>query len=220
MSGTAAPVVPWAAAVSAQRRAEIQRYLHDNRDSASRVLQRFDDRFNVPNRYRGITIATSEHTLAMEAVREALECDDQCVVLAGPTGVGKTHAGVAACHEQALHSAAGLVVWSTMGALARSFLGEHRDVVAQGCLDADLVVVDDVGGGTYVKEGGLVESLFEEIVCSREGNGLPMIMTTNLTVATFGQFMGDRIADRLRGDWGRWVSLPGQSLRAKRGRRG
>jgi DNA replication protein DnaC len=200
----------------AARLADARRYLDAAALSAERVLERVDHRFNVPSRYRNVRFGTSEPTAALKAVEEFHEGDcDGCLVLAGPTGVGKTHAAIAAFHEQALLSAEGLAVYFSMAALARALLSDHRDAALASCLEADLLVVDDVGGATYVKENGLVESMFEELLVAREGDQLATVITTNLVLAAFTELAGDRVADRLR-EWGIWCSLPGRSLRRKR----
>jgi DNA replication protein DnaC len=219
MNGTEAAPIPIDS--PAARFADVRRYLDLTAQSPEGVLRRLDMRFGVPGRCQGIRFTDlDEVTPAVRTVEDFIAGDQcQCLVLAGPTGVGKTWAMVAGFHEQALQSADGLCVYYSMAALARALLGPERDAALSACLEADLVCIDDVGGGTYVKENGLVETCVEEILCAREGDGLGLILTTNLMLPAFTDVMGDRIADRLRGAWGQWCSLPGQSLRVKRGRR-
>ena len=76
-----------------------------------------------------------------------------------------------------------------------------------------LVVFDDIGV-EYVKEGGLVEAFFDEIVWHREGNEQPTIFTTNLTAEQLKERLSDRILDRLRG-WGTVCAVGGPSLRGQ-----
>jgi DNA replication protein DnaC len=98
--------------------------------------------------------------------------------------------------------------------LIRKLIGEESDETLQECIDADVLWLDDVGAA-YLKPDGLGEALFEEIVVTREANGCQVVMTTNLTIPRFEAAFGDRIADRLRGEWGVWRALPGQSFRRK-----
>jgi hypothetical protein len=190
-----------------------------------RVWPRLAARVGIPNRYRLVRLEGGEPTPALLAVREFLQDernDERCLVLAGPTGVGKTYAIIAGFREAAIWNCDGaLSVYFGMSALARALLDEDdREEVLEQCLEADLLAIDDVGGA-YVKAGGLIETLFEEILVDREGNQLQTMLTTNLTLESFADTVGDRIADRVRGSWGTWCSLPGSSLRRKRaGRRG
>lgn len=179
---------------------------------------RLANRLNIPTRYHGVRLDDVTATPAVVAMREFLfdeRNDERCIVEAGPTGVGKTTAVIAGVRERVIwggHKGA----YFSMSALARALLGEDRDEALDQCLEADLLAVDDVGGA-YTKEGGLVETLFEEILVEREANKMLTMLSTNLTLPAFAQAMGDRVADRvIRGQWGHWVSLPGQSLRRKR----
>src|SRR6266851_6385980 len=187
--------------LSPQEREEIE----------DRIWMPIANRFHIPNRFRNIRLDTSEPTSALQAVREYLEGDCECcLVLAGPTGVGKSHAIIAGFRHEAVWTCAeGLAVYFSMATLARGLLSDERDKVLESCLEADLLCIDDVAGGVYVKEGGLVETLFEEILCDREGNKLAVMLTTNLTLPAFAEAVGDRVADRIRGEWGTWCSLPG-----------
>ena len=76
----------------------------------------------------------------------------------------------------------------------------------------ELAVFDDFGA-EYLKDGGLVEAFIDEIIWTREGEILATIISTNLTADQLRERLSDRIVDRLRGSWGRVVSVPGESLR-------
>ena len=184
----------------------------ERRAAEDRVWPRIATRFGIGSRYRNYRLEDSDPTPALREMRDFLDDDEnrnRCLVLAGPTGVGKTHAMIAAFREESVWTCAeGLAVYFSMAALARALLGDDRDEVLESCLEADLLAVDDVGGGVYVKEGGLVETLVEQILIDREANALETWMTTNMTLQAFTSAMGDRVADRiLRGEWGTWCSF-------------
>ncbi len=177
---------------------------------------------NVPPRLYTASFEASQDTAAVRAVREFL--DDpantgRCLNLLGPTGVGKTYAAVCGLRRAAIwRCRPERTCYWPMAPLARQLLGDERDPVLDDCLTAEFLVLDDVGG-TYVKQGGLVEALLEELLCEREAHERRTLLTSNLPAPALMQALGDRVADRLRGDWGVIVSLPGESLRRKRGAR-
>ncbi len=92
----------------------------------------------------------------------------------------------------------------------------RRDETLARALEADTLVLDDVGA-TYIKQDGFLESLIEESFIVRETNPVETIFTTNLTRAQLEGVMGHRVADRLAGPWASVVELRGaKSLRRER----
>jgi hypothetical protein len=170
--------------------------------------------FRIPLRYMYCRLGSIEETPAVRAVREFQEIGDpECCVLSGPTGVGKTFALVAGFREEAIWRFEGGVFWS-MPLLARALLTDGSREVIEAAVETECLAIDDVGVG-YIKDGGMVETSLEEILAEREAAKETTYLSTNLPLAAFEHHVGDRIADRLRGDWGRWYSLPGRSLRLK-----
>jgi hypothetical protein len=176
------------------------------------------ERWKIPGRYEGVSLETSRPTPALVAVRDFLDDEENCVkclTLAGPTGVGKTQAAIAGFRRAAVWgSGPGGAVFYTMPNLARLLLGEDSDETLRRAKAAEPLLVDDVGGA-YMKPGGMVEALFEELMVVREAEFLQTILTTNLTPKQFRELLGDRVADRIEGTWGVWHSLPGASLRRR-----
>lgn len=183
-----------------------------------RAWRKIADDPRIPLRYRNVSFETSRPTPAILAMQTFIspEDDDEtgCLVLAGPTGVGKTLALVAGFRHAAVWDGNDSHVFYSFPVLVRKFLGEESQQTLEECVRADCLWVDDAGG-SYLKEGGVAEALFEELVITREAEERRMAMTTNLTLSAFAEAFGDRIMDRIRGPWGLWVSLPGQSLRRK-----
>ena len=58
-----------------------------------------------------------------------------------------------------------------------------------------LLVIDDVGSSNYEKQR--VHSMYLNIVDYRYSQGLPMMLTTNLTKKELSDYLGDRVFDRL-----------------------
>jgi len=195
----------------------------ERRGAEGSYWPRLARRYNVPPRYRDLRLeelmaTPATATPAVQAMSEFLEeGEPRCLTLAGPPGVTKTATMVAGFREEACWACEpDCAVWYSMPALARALLDPDTSRAAvDACIKADLLALDDVGLA-YTKAGGWVESAFEEILVEREANYSLTLMTTNLPLTAFEAHVGDRVADRLRGPWGEWVALPGQSLRRKR----
>lgn len=172
-------------------------------------------RIGVPIGLRGASLrdATTAAAKAAQAFIEQDFTEGRCLVLSGPTGVGKTYAAVAAL--RAAVSLGARVGFAYFPALCNALLDpERRREARLRVQDPGLVVLDDFGA-EYLKAGGFLDSLVEEIIWHREGDRLPTILTTNLTATQLKERLSERIVDRLRGAWGRVVELPGESLRRK-----
>lgn len=183
-----------------------------------RVWEPFAEQWSIPERYRDVRLETSAPIPAIVAVRNFLDADanaTRCLIAAGPTGVGKTQAAVAGLRREAVwHQKPSRCAFFTMATLARGFIREDSDEILDRAIKADLLLIDDVGA-SYMKNGGVAETLFEELIVTREAQESQTILTTNLTAEQFREAFGDRVADRIRGEWGVWRSLPGASLRHK-----
>ena len=172
-------------------------------------------KIGVLSRYHEASLETGKPSPALDRVRQYLKDDDvregRCLVLAGPTGVGKTYAAVAALRAQPQCARRFLYFPALCGALLDP--GRRTDAL-EAAKRVYLVVFDDFGT-EYHKEGGLLQAFVDEIVWYREGAILPTIITTNLTVEQLRERLSDRIVDRLRGDWGDVFAATGPSLRVR-----
>lgn len=152
-------------------------------------------------------------TAALERAKEFMQKGEfergDCLVLTGPTGVGKTWAAAAA-----LRSAYGTPrrFWYFPGLCGALLNPETRTEALDRAKNAPFAVLDDFGV-EYVKEGGLIDAFLDEIIWSREANYLATIITTNLTTDALKQRLPARLVDRLAGEWGHVYECPGESLR-------
>jgi len=139
-----------------------------------------------------------------------------CLVLMGPTGVGKTYAAVAAIRDHLIRTGTWGDFWY-FPALCSAMMTQDREqqLDAKRALKSEKLLVLDDFGGEYLKPGGFLESLIDEAIWYREGNILPTILTTNLMPDQMKERLSDRIVDRLRGDWGRLFVCVGESFRGK-----
>ena len=158
----------------------------------------------------GIPRAYWEHlnlpreTEALGAVRELLAGGPSVVILGGPKGRGKTTALAFACHAK------------------RGRFVEAQDLFRLSSFAADdwldlqetpLLALDEAG--TEFLGDVLAVNLFS-VLNARIQNLRPTAIATNLSVADFRtRFLRgamERLDDRLRA-CGKWVSLPGESMR-------
>lgn len=158
------------------------------------------------------TFATSHSTEALDRMREYLTgpfSAGRSLVLTGPTGLGKSWAMACAineldCPRRFVYSAA----------LANELMSPvRRDEAMARVKDVHFLAWDDLGT-EYLKEGGFLDGMFDEIVWTRENRSLPTIFSTNLSTATLKVRLSTRIIDRLIG-WGDVFELDGRSERGR-----
>lgn len=142
------------------------------------------------------------------------------LVLGGPTGVGKSLAAAVAmlrCKSPAL----GLgTSWGDNPPRFEIAASLRRadwfdDAVAARVLDAQFLVVDDLGAEQRDSAAGTWGARLDEIFSVRHGRHRPLIVTTNLREQDFLRLVGERAEDRIR-DAGRYVACPGDSLRQRK----
>jgi DNA replication protein DnaC len=182
------------------------------REAEERAWLSVAPKIGVPRRLSGASFEGGLPSPMLVRVRQYVEGreleDGQCLMLAGPTGVGKTYASVSALRA---YRRGGRFFY--FPGLCGALLHANRSGDAlEAVKRVPFVVLDDFGT-EYVREGGLVETLLDEIIWHRESEILPTIITTNLTGAQLKDRLSDRIVDRLRG-WGHVFTASGGSLRA------
>lgn len=172
----------------------------------------------IPARYAHVSLVTSRDTPALAHVRTYLAHGlhaGRCLVLSGPTGVGKTHAAVAGL----LAAEAGGRRFCYFPGLCGALLDPGRRAESLDKAKTAKIMVWDDFGVEYTRPDGFLNTLIDGLVWHREAEQLPTIITTNLTADQLRDHLSDRIVDRLAGDWGQIVQLPGESLRREEYRR-
>lgn len=182
----------------------------------------------IPRPYWAADLNTALQTEAVQEVRlfwdPSIDSDDveeaepeeaasaRALILAGPTGVGKTFAQIAGLAYGTLDEE---IAFFTFGRLVRALLNpEEQKATLARAIETEVVMIDDLGAA-YLKADGLAEALVEEILCERELAGRMLLGTSNLRAERLAQVLGDRVADRLAGSWGRMVEVRGPSLRRR-----
>jgi DNA replication protein DnaC len=139
----------------------------------------------------------------------------RALVLCGLAGTGKTNAVAAAlrllfdrtgCRDRQF--------WN--GSLLRSALMDldRRRAIETSFLTVPLLVLDDIGL-EFSREGDYWEGALDTIFVGREGEMMPLLVTTNLTAEKLKVKLGPRVWDRLRGEWGAVSEIIGPSVRLK-----
>lgn len=120
------------------------------------------------------------------------------LLLRGPTGTGKTHvslaiaAGAAKNGFSVLYQPAGAL----FGALEREHFGKQNGNTAELALHCDLLVLDDLGTEF---DTAFTNAALYNIINTRMLDGLPTIVSTNLTQEGLQQRYGDQITSRITG---------------------
>lgn len=177
----------------------------------------FAQSIGIPRRFHPASFRHARPSRAITAAQGYVEhgaCDRrESLVLAGPTGVGKSYAAI--CVLRAISRTdtppthRGFVYFP--GACAALLDSDRRPEMFARLTRTTILVLDDFGV-EYAKEGGFLDALTDEIIWHREAHELPTIITTNLTTTLLRERCSDRVMDRLRG-WGAIVECPGDSLR-------
>lgn len=190
-------------------------------------LDEFKRVSGVPRRFQTCTLdsftpPTPAARTAAETVRHYAEDfpahmdAGRCVIMAGKTGTGKTHLACATIrHIMLEHRMPGLyttayhIVRDIKDTYGRDADSTERAVV-RGFVEPALLVVDEVG----VQYGTDAEKLLLfEVLNGRYEAMKPTIVVSNLEPAGIGDYLGDRVMDRLRENAGALLVFDWQSKR-------
>jgi len=166
----------------------------------------------VPPRLQPASFATSTPTPALHRTREFLATEapqGRCLLLCGPTGVGKSYAAAAALRDWR-QPGGQFLYWPDLCAKLLHH-DSYQGAIAAATATA-LVVFDDFGA-EYLKDGGLLAAHLDSIVWCRHAYFMPTIITSNLTPEQFHQRFSDRILDRLTQEWTSIYVMTHHSLR-------
>jgi len=184
-------------------RCKVEERIEEKREIAAAAAEKCRERF--PLRYRDAEV---QNSTVDEWVRQ-FQNDYRhapSLLLMGPTGTGKTHAGYAALRmavSVAWVAPSGAIRspnWQAMtyADLCASLRPRGRDYDTEAVLktyrDTSLLFIDDLGAG---KVSEAVEEVTYRLVNDRYNDMRPSIFTTNLSLQALKDAVGDRIASRL-----------------------
>lgn len=198
------------------------------RREKERRLALFAERSGVPLRFQAHALADFlPPTPAAKKTLAALRAyaDDfpahcaagRSVVMAGRTGTGKTMLACAVCRHVALEHGKSCR-YATAYHIVRDIKetyggsGRERDIV-RGYVEPALLVVDEVG----VQYGTDAEKLLLfEVLNGRYEDVKPTIVISNLNPNGIGDYLGDRVMDRLMDNGGAVLVFDWQSHRGRK----
>jgi DNA replication protein DnaC len=173
-------------------------------------------RCGLPRRLWTASLADGEQTPLLQRARVYAEHDvaeGRALTFAGPPGVGKSYAAAAILNALPRPASPSYFYFPLL--CRRLLTPATRDAMLADALAPHCVVFDDVGI-EYVKPDGLLASLVDEIIGTREAEHCPLILTTNLAPPALRAHLGERVWDRLQGQaWGRIHVAGGPSRRAR-----
>jgi DNA replication protein DnaC len=164
----------------------------------------------VPRRLWAATFDWSTPTPFLDRARTFVAdgLPRRALVLAGPTGVGKSWAAAAVLHH------AGTGRFLHVPALARALVAYATQAKTMAQLTRDRFLVLDDLGADLERSDGLPFVLWDEVIATRHARQLPTLFTTNLTRDGLKQRLGDRAWDRLTDRaWGEVFASTGASRR-------
>ncbi|GHG97347.1 ATP-binding protein [Amycolatopsis roodepoortensis] len=134
------------------------------------------------------------------------------LLLLGGTGVGKTHAAIAALRRYVAAGGDATPVMTTAPDLyadLRPKSGKTGDVSLERYTDAKLLMVDDLGAA---KTSEWVEEVNYRLINHRYNHELPTLFTSNVPPRELGAVLGERVTSRLT-EMCRMVVLKGPDRR-------
>lgn len=154
----------------------------------------------TPARYSGAT-TTEPALLAWAAELVKLDGGDEpagpSVLIAGPTGTGKTHAMFGALRRYVEERGTRLLWVVTavdLYAKLRPRAGQDSEAVFESYATAALLAIDDLGSA---KGSEWTDEVNYRLLNHRYNAKLPTIITTNLPPREMGGVLGERVASRL-----------------------
>jgi DNA replication protein DnaC len=184
----------------------------------------------IPRRYFKATLKNVDHTdflpgtdltaiqATIERTRRYLNDDypkGRALALCGLQGLGKSYAAAAALRSLFEHqSYRGPMFWNATVLRTALMNLERRGAIIDGLLTAPMLVLDDLGL-EYTREGDYWEGVLDTIFVAREGDLLPLLVTSNLSPEKLEQKLGPRAWDRVMGEWGAVFEVVGESVRGR-----
>jgi DNA replication protein DnaC len=184
-------------------------------------IQEYLTKAGVPPRYIHCSFGnfkiTKENEWVVKVCKSYVLDPTGNLLMYGKCGTGKTHMAVAVTKELLLASRK--VLFTSMADLTFEIKKAFRDkaenteeeLIAR-YLEYEYLVLDDFG---IEKTTEWVQQTANYLICKRDNNNMPTIVTSNLSPADIGKVYGDRVASRLIGDYGA-IHCTGPDYRLKK----
>lgn len=153
-----------------------------------------------PNRDDGGVNPRKRMTAILKLCREYVINFDpkhsESLLFMGDTGLGKTHLTISMVYEL-LNSGFNVIygaAYNLFSEMETEHFDRHTNTGYNAAVGCDLLVIDDLGG-EFVSP--YIQSLFYNIVNTRDLAGLPTVINTNLTMSEIASRYTPRVASRL-----------------------
>ncbi|MDR2753692.1 MAG: ATP-binding protein, partial [Oscillospiraceae bacterium] len=127
------------------------------------------------------------------------------LLFTGPTGLGKTHLSLAIAKEVIdkgftviYGSAPNLISRMEHEHFSRGRYGEQAGETARALLECTLLILDDLGAEFST---AFTQSCIYNIVNTRLMSAMPVLISTNLSMAQINEKYGERVASRIIGNY-------------------
>jgi len=171
---------------------------------------------DIPERYKNCTFANYENLNGnVEKVKCLKSTKDSVFLWSENSGTGKTHLAVALLKCMAWRGKdvkfikAPMLITKIRSSFANEYSGEEKIIDYYSNLD--VLLIDDIG---VEKNTEYCMQCWYTIIDNRYSNCLPTIFTSNHSISTLSQKLGDRIASRL--SVGRVIRIVGNDYRLKK----
>ncbi len=144
--------------------------------------------------------------------------DSPSLLFYGKTGLGKTHLSLAIANE-VLDAGFGVMYGSAQNYLERlekEHFGRSEGDTMELLLGCDLLIIDDLGAEFQT---AFTASAIYNIINSRILNGLPTVISTNLSPSEITKCYGERVMSRILGNFRRF-EFTGADIRQQKMLRG
>lgn len=205
-------------AQKAEHRRMMEEYEAKERLARATIPRRFADA-TLENYSPSCEAARKAHNLALAYANdfERFKESGTCMIFCGGVGTGKTHlaVGIAKAVIDRKKESRFVSVIDAIRAVKQTYSRDSEksetEVMAE-YLSPALLVLDEVGAQFGTDTEKLI--LFQ-IINGRYERVLPTIVISNLAKDSLGEFIGERVIDRLRENGGRLIAFDWASYRRK-----
>lgn len=199
-------------------KALAKQYEYDRLNRSMPLEQSTFDRFDL-SYYMGSDRASMEQTLRFcRDYATNFRTSAPSLLFYGKTGLGKTHLSLAIANE-VLNAGFGVMYSSVQNYLERlekEHFGRSEGDTMELLTGCDLLILDDLGAEFQT---AFTVSAIYNILNSRILNGLPTVISTNLTPAEITGIYGERVMSRILGSFRRF-EFSGADIRQQKMLRG